>query len=159
MSATHDGALYFRLLSYVRPYSKAFGLAVLGMVAAAATEPLFPALMKPLLDGGFGAGKQPLLPPMAFAAALVAIFVVRGILSFVSSYFLAWVANRVVLDLRAAMFARLVMKNRFERAVNEQLMRQPSLEGRRQSPCRRHRRARARDDASCATPHSKPAYR
>jgi subfamily B ATP-binding cassette protein MsbA len=101
-------ALYFRLLSYVRPYAKAFGMAVLGMIAAAATEPLFPALMKPLLDGGFGPGKQPLLPPIAFAAALVGIFVIRGALTFTSSYFLAWVANRVVLDLRAAMFARLV---------------------------------------------------
>jgi subfamily B ATP-binding cassette protein MsbA len=108
MSATRDGALYFRLLSYVRPYAKAFGFAVLGMIAAAATEPLFPALMKPLLDGGFGAGKQLLYPPVVFAAALVGIFVIRGILTFTSAYFLAWVANRVVLDLRAAMFARLV---------------------------------------------------
>jgi subfamily B ATP-binding cassette protein MsbA len=101
-------ALYFRLLSYVRPYAKAFGVALICMVAAAATEPLFPALMKPLLDGGFGAGKQPLFPPVVFAGALVGIFVLRGILTFTSSYFLAWVANRVVLDLRAAMFARLV---------------------------------------------------
>ncbi|MGH8704310.1 MAG: lipid A export permease/ATP-binding protein MsbA [Burkholderiales bacterium] len=110
MSAAQRGgrALYFRLLSYVRPHAKVFGLAVLGMVAAAATEPLFPALMKPLLDGGFGAGRQPALPPLAFAAALVAIFLLRGVLSFTSSYFLAWVANRVILDLRAAMFARLV---------------------------------------------------
>ena len=103
-----SGALYARLLGYVRPYAKVFGLALLGMVAAAATEPLFPALMKPLLDGGFGAGKQASFPPLAFAAALVGIFILRGILSFGSSYFLAWVANRVVLDLRAAMFARLV---------------------------------------------------
>ncbi|MEK6245825.1 MAG: lipid A export permease/ATP-binding protein MsbA [Pseudomonadota bacterium] len=108
MSATRDGALYFRLLSYVRPYAKAFGFAVLGMIAAAATEPLFPALMKPLLDGGFGPAKQPLYPPIVFAAVLVAIFVMRGIFTFTSAYFLAWVANRVVLDLRAAMFARLV---------------------------------------------------
>jgi subfamily B ATP-binding cassette protein MsbA len=107
-SQTSSLALYFRLLSYVRPYAKAFGVAVVCMVAAAATEPLFPALMKPLLDGGFGAGKQPMFPPVVFAAGLVGIFVVRGALTFTSSYFLAWVANRVVLDLRAAMFARLV---------------------------------------------------
>ena len=101
-------ALYFRLLSYVGPYRKVFGLAVLGMVAAAATEPLFPALIKPLLDRGFGAGEQVALPPIVFAAAIVGIFVLRGMLTFSSSYFLAWVGNRVVLDLRAAMFARLV---------------------------------------------------
>jgi subfamily B ATP-binding cassette protein MsbA len=85
-----------------------FALAVLGMVAAAATEPLFPALIKPLLDGGFAAGAQPAFPPLVFAGALVAIFVARGILTFTSHYCMAWVANRVVLDLRAAMFARLV---------------------------------------------------
>jgi len=100
--------LYFRLLSYVRPHAKVFALAIVGMVLAAATEPLFPALLKPLLDGGFAAGEKPLFPPLLFAAALVAIFVVRGILTFASHYFLAWVSNRLLLDLRAAMFARLV---------------------------------------------------
>jgi subfamily B ATP-binding cassette protein MsbA len=106
--------LYLRLLSYVRPYAKAFGLAILGMIGAAATEPLFPALMKPLLDGGFAQGEAPALAPQWFAAALVAIFLVRGLLTFVSSYLMAWVGNRVVLDLRAAMFARLVrMPTRF----------------------------------------------
>jgi subfamily B ATP-binding cassette protein MsbA len=97
-----------RLLRYVRPHAKVFAVAVLGMIAAAATEPLFPALMKPLLDGGFGAGRQASLPPLLFALVLVAIFVVRGVLSFVSSYLMAWVGNRVVLELRAEMFARLV---------------------------------------------------
>ena len=99
--------LYFRLLGYVRPYTKVFVLSVLGMIGAAATDPLFPALMKPLLDRGFGAASAP-LPPILYAAAIVGIFVLRGFFSFSSSYFLAWVGNRVVLDLRAAMFARLV---------------------------------------------------
>ena len=108
MSATRDHRLYFRLLGYVRPYAKSFAFAVLGMIAAAATEPLFPALIKPLLDRGFGAGAQAPLPPLVFAAAIVGIFLVRGALTFTSSYNLAWVGNRVVLDLRAAMFARLV---------------------------------------------------
>jgi len=107
MTAQSSAALYRRLLSYVRPYAKVFGLAVLGIVAAAATEPLFPALIKPLLDGGFGA-KLPSTPPMLFAAMIVGVFLVRGILTFTSSYFMAWVASRVVLDLRAAMFDRLL---------------------------------------------------
>jgi subfamily B ATP-binding cassette protein MsbA len=99
--------LYRRLLSHVRPYAKVFAVAVLGMVAAAATEPLFPALIKPLLDGGF-ASSGPAYPPLVFAGAIVAVFVVRGIFTFTSSYCLTWVANKVVLDLRAAMFGRLV---------------------------------------------------
>ena len=108
MSASRDWGLYKRLLSYVRPHARVFALAVLGMIGAAATEPLFPALIKPLLDRGFAAGSQPAFPPLTFALAIVGIFIVRGVLSFSSSYFLAWVSNRVVLDLRAAMFARLV---------------------------------------------------
>ncbi|NBS55498.1 MAG: lipid A export permease/ATP-binding protein MsbA [Betaproteobacteria bacterium] len=98
-----------RLLSYVRPHARVFGVALIGMVAMAATEPLFPALMKPLLDGGFsGANGNPLYTPMAFALALVGIFVLRGVFFFVASYCSAWVSNRVVLDLRAAMFSRMV---------------------------------------------------
>jgi ATP-binding cassette, subfamily B, bacterial MsbA len=100
--------LYRRLLSYVRPYAKVFAVAVLGMVAAAATEPLFPALIKPLLDGGFAAAGGSTYPPLVFAGGIIAVFVVRGVFTFTSSYCLTWVANRVVLDLRAAMFGRLV---------------------------------------------------
>jgi ATP-binding cassette, subfamily B, bacterial MsbA len=105
----HPGsrALYARLLSYVRPHTKVFALAVLANVAAAATEPLFPALIKPLLDKGFGA-QGPSVPPIVFAAAIVAIFVVRGILTFAGSYFMNWVSSRVVLELRTLMFGRLL---------------------------------------------------
>ncbi len=99
--------LYMRLLSYVRPHARIFGIAILGMIATAATEPLFPALMKPLLDGGFGSGSgSP--SPLMFSLALVGIFVLRGIFAFIASYCSAWVSNRVVLDLREAMFARMV---------------------------------------------------
>ncbi len=108
-SAHRDSrALYFRLLTYVRPHARVFGIALLGMVAMAATEPLFPALMKPLLDGGFTGGGGPRFTPLAFALALVGIFVLRGVFFFVASYCSAWVSNRVVLDLRAAMFDRMI---------------------------------------------------
>src|SRR5687767_1550742 len=99
--------LYRRLLSYVGPYKKVFAIAVLGMMAAAATEPLFPALIKPMLDGGFAAG-GPAFPPIVAAGMIIAVFFIRGIFTFTSSYCLTYVANKVVLDLRAAMFARLV---------------------------------------------------
>jgi len=108
MSVASSRDLYFRLLSYVRPYAGVFALALLAMIGTAATEPLFPALMKPMLDGGFAAGKAASLPPWVFALAIIAIFAVRGVLSLLSSYAMAWVSNRVVLDLRGAMFARLV---------------------------------------------------
>jgi subfamily B ATP-binding cassette protein MsbA len=100
--------LYLRLLSYVRPYAVAFAIALLGLVVAAATEPLFPMLMKPLLDGGFAAAGETAWPPIAFAIAIVAVFFLRGAAVFVSHYGMGWVAEKVVLDLRAEMFARIV---------------------------------------------------
>src|SRR5207237_4012181 len=101
-------ALYLRLLTYVRPHWRIFVLAVVGMVLAAATEPLLPALIKPLLDGGFGARGAPARTPALFAGALIGVFALRGILTFFSSYCLQWVGHRLVLELRGAMFARLV---------------------------------------------------
>ncbi|MFM9972781.1 MAG: lipid A export permease/ATP-binding protein MsbA [Burkholderiales bacterium] len=106
MSDLSSRGLYFRLLGYVRPYWRVFGIAIFGMLLTAATEPLFPALIKPLLDGSFvgrDAGYALWIP-----LALVGIFVLRGVLSFLTSYAMAWVSNKVVLDLRNEMFGRML---------------------------------------------------
>jgi subfamily B ATP-binding cassette protein MsbA len=98
--------IYLRLLGFVRPYVKVFSLAILGMALTAASEPLFPALMKPLLDKGFVPSHHHEL--YMIPLALIAIFAVRGLLTYFTSYCLAWVANRLVMDLRRQMFARLL---------------------------------------------------
>jgi subfamily B ATP-binding cassette protein MsbA len=83
-----------------------FALAILGMVLTAATEPMFPALMKPLLDGTFVNKNHTDL--YLIPAALIGIFLARGVLTYFGSYAMAWVSNRVVLDLRNAMFRRML---------------------------------------------------
>jgi subfamily B ATP-binding cassette protein MsbA len=92
----------------VRPYAKIFGIAILTMILGAATQPLFPAFIKPLLDHGFSPTGRSTYPPALFAGALVGIFLLRGLLTFTSSYCMQWVAQKVVFDLRSAMFSRLV---------------------------------------------------
>jgi subfamily B ATP-binding cassette protein MsbA len=82
-------------------------LALLTTAAMSATEPLFPALMKPLLDQGFSAQSKPQLV-WQLPLAIVGIFVLRGVLGFFSSYSFSWVANRVIQDLRNAIYARLI---------------------------------------------------
>ncbi|OFZ71152.1 MAG: lipid A export permease/ATP-binding protein MsbA [Betaproteobacteria bacterium RBG_16_58_11] len=98
--------LYFRLLKYVIPYWRVFAVAIIAMVATAATEAGFPALLKPLLDGSF-VEKDPatiqLMPLL-----IVGIILLRGLSAFASSYAMSWVANKMVMDLRDAMFKRLV---------------------------------------------------
>lgn len=106
MPKTTSRALYWRLLAYVRPHWKVFALAIAGMVLTAATEPLFPALMKPLLDGSFVEKDKSMALLMPFA--LIGIFLLRGVLHYVSSYAMSWVSNKVILDLRTVLFRHLV---------------------------------------------------
>jgi ATP-binding cassette, subfamily B, bacterial MsbA len=99
--------LYLRLLRYVRPYWVPFAISIAGLVVQAATEPVFPALLKPLLDGSFVHKEQSGL--LAWVPlAIIAMFLLRGIASYASDYASAWVAGRVVMDIRHDMFARLV---------------------------------------------------
>jgi subfamily B ATP-binding cassette protein MsbA len=99
-------ALYVRLLGYVKPYWRMFALSLVALVLTAATEPALPALFKPLLDKGFVA-KDPTFIHW-IPILLLALFLARGLTSFVSTYCMAWVGSRLVMDLRAAMFDKLV---------------------------------------------------
>ena len=98
--------LYLRLLGHVRPHWKGFVLTLAATALAAATEPLFPALMKPLLDKGFGQGGNDWLAWLPLA--IIGIFLLRGVAGFLASYGMSWVSNRVITDLRQLMFERLM---------------------------------------------------
>ncbi|MBK1648265.1 lipid A export permease/ATP-binding protein MsbA [Rhabdochromatium marinum] len=98
--------LYARLLGYARPYWRMFALSIAGMLVFAVTEPLFAALIKPLLDGSFVERDLETVRLMPFL--LVGLFVVRGIAGFINTYCLKWVGRRVVTDLRQQMFDHLL---------------------------------------------------
>jgi subfamily B ATP-binding cassette protein MsbA len=98
--------LYFRLLGYVKPYWRTFAISIIGMAVTAATEPLLPALLKPMLDGTF-IHKDETVIKLAPIIILV-IFFVRGVASFVGTYAIGWVGNKVVMDLRELMFHKLL---------------------------------------------------
>ena len=98
--------LYFRLLTYVRPYWRILVAGLIATSFAAATEPLFPALLKPLLDNGFATNSSQ--SPLLVAGMIVGIFVLRGVLGFLASYAMSWVQNRVITDIRQQLFSRLM---------------------------------------------------
>ncbi len=98
--------LYARLLSYVKPYWKAFALAVVGMVGTAATEPVFPAILKSLLDNGFKPADSRMV--WLIPGGIVALFLVRGVFSFCTSYLMTWISTHIVTDLRRQMFAKIL---------------------------------------------------
>ena len=98
--------LYVRLLKYVAPYWRVFALALAGMVIVGLTEVALPALMKPLLDGTFVHKDEALMRWMP--AVIIALVAVRGGAEYVASYSINWVGNKLVMDLREAMFGKLL---------------------------------------------------
>lgn len=99
--------LYGRLLQYAVPYWRAFLLAIVTLAIFSATEPMFAALMKPMLDGSF-VTKDPFLIKWV-PVLLVSLFFARGIVGFISTYSMAWVGGRVVQDLRDDIFDQLLV--------------------------------------------------
>jgi subfamily B ATP-binding cassette protein MsbA len=98
--------LYLRLLRYVAPHKHVLLLALLGAMVVALTEPALPAIMKPLFDGAFVDRDTAVIRWMPLI--IIGIFIVRGVAEYTASYGMAWVGNRLVMDLRAQMFARLL---------------------------------------------------
>ncbi|MEN9629358.1 MAG: lipid export permease/ATP-binding protein MsbA [Pseudomonadota bacterium] len=94
-----------RIAPYLKSGRRALVVAGLGAVVGASTEPMIPALLKPLLDQGFTTRELPL---WSIPAALIALFFVRGLAGFVAQYGLASAAQNGVLQLRQAMFQRLL---------------------------------------------------
>jgi ATP-binding cassette, subfamily B, bacterial MsbA len=104
--STDSWKLYKRLWAYTKPYRRGLWLALFGMIVAAATEPLVPALLKPLLDKGFI--EQKAFEWWLVPSLVVGIFVVRGGASFLGNYALSWVNGHLQTDIRVAMFAHLM---------------------------------------------------
>jgi subfamily B ATP-binding cassette protein MsbA len=80
-------------------------LALCATVAASLTEPLIPALLQPLLDKGFKQGSFSL---WVVPAALLLLFGVRGFSGFIAQYALAKFTHSGLLNLRQAMFQKVL---------------------------------------------------
>ncbi|WP_337995326.1 lipid A export permease/ATP-binding protein MsbA [Burkholderia sp. FERM BP-3421] len=96
-----------RLWPYIKPLLGAIVLAVTTMGVVAATEAGIPALLKPLLDHGFGAHSSE-NAKWFVPAAVIGLALVRGVAQYASSYLLNYVSNRILLQLRLKMFERML---------------------------------------------------
>jgi len=105
--ASTDGrVIYRRLLGYVKPYWKVFLVAGLALMVVASTEAAFAYFLKPMMDGTFVERDPQVIALTPYV--LVAIFLVRGIATYLSGYWMAWAARRVIKQLRTEMFERLL---------------------------------------------------
>ncbi|RZA35609.1 MAG: lipid A export permease/ATP-binding protein MsbA [Lysobacteraceae bacterium] len=95
-----------RLLAVVKPYQTRSWLALLSMALTAATQPLLGKALQLLLDLGFKE-KVP-FSLWWIPGVLVSIFILRGIGTFSTAYLNNWVTSRVLNDLRAMVFDRVL---------------------------------------------------
>ncbi|ELW9451247.1 lipid A export permease/ATP-binding protein MsbA [Burkholderia cenocepacia] len=96
-----------RLWPYIRPLIGIVVLAVVTMGVVAATEAGIPALLKPLLDHGFGSHGSD-SAKWYVPIAVIGLALVRGVSQYTSNYLLNYVSNRILLQLRLEMFQRMI---------------------------------------------------
>ncbi|MDZ7853352.1 MAG: lipid A export permease/ATP-binding protein MsbA [Halomonas sp.] len=102
----HSGwILYKRLLGYVKPYWRAFALAIFGYAIYAASSTALAEMMKRLIDGIQN-------PDAAFRLFLplfvVGMFAARGLGTFLGTYFMSSVARNLVHVLRCDVFNHML---------------------------------------------------
>jgi ATP-binding cassette, subfamily B, bacterial MsbA len=94
-----------RLLFYLRPYRWRMALALVLLAGASAISLAFPLVIVQLLDAVLQAQDAALLN--ALTVALVVMFLLQALLSFGQSYTLNVIGERIVLDLRVALYRHL----------------------------------------------------
>jgi subfamily B ATP-binding cassette protein MsbA len=94
-----------RFWPFFRPSKGSMALALCATITASFTEPLVPALLQPLLDKGFKQGSFSL---WIVPASLLLLFGVRGFAGFVAQYALAKFTHSGLLNLRQAMFEKVL---------------------------------------------------
>ena len=93
-----------RLFGYAIPYRRRMAWAIVGMIVYAIGSAGLAYLIKPIFDSVL-----PKQQEVAFIAwAIVAVYLLKGIGSYASSYLMADVGQRVVMDLRNALYRHIL---------------------------------------------------
>ncbi|MGQ7857996.1 MULTISPECIES: lipid A export permease/ATP-binding protein MsbA [Pseudomonas] len=115
--------IYFRLLSYVKPYAGLFALSIVGFLIFASTQPMLGYILKYFVDGLSNpeAVLFPTVPVLrdlqllqAVPLLIILIAAWQGLGSFLGNYLLAKVSLGLVHDLRVQLFNNLLtLPNRY----------------------------------------------
>ncbi len=102
--STHSAEVYWRLLSYIKPYWLSAVVGILGFAVFAASQPALAKVMEYLINA---IETNDPAERYRIPLAIVLIYVVRGIGSFVGNYCMARVSLGIVHTLRVALFDSL----------------------------------------------------
>jgi subfamily B ATP-binding cassette protein MsbA len=105
--ASSPAVVFRRLWPYIKPLLWVVVGAIVAMAVSASTDAAIPALLKPLLDKGFGAHASD-NAKWFVPVAVIGLALVRGVSQYASGYLLAYVSNKILLELRLKMFNRMI---------------------------------------------------
>lgn len=97
--------LYLRLLKFVKPYWLKLALAMGFMSLVGVSQPLTAYLVKPVLDQVFYERKGEML--VLISVGIVAIYLCKGIFDYLQAYFMGFVGQSVITDIRNVVFKRI----------------------------------------------------
>lgn len=97
--------LYLRILAYIKPYMHRLVFAMFCTIMAAAGNLYIPWIIKDMIDQVLADKNAEMLNWIA--GSIIAIFIVRGCFWYGQNYLMSYVGQRVIIDIRAAVFKKL----------------------------------------------------
>ena len=98
-------AYYLRLIRYIHPYKGKLTLAILCMLGASAAQLFLPWVIKDVIDDVFKNKDVVMLNQIIFA--ILFMFILRGFFIYGQGYFMSFVSERSMIDLKEDFFKRI----------------------------------------------------
>ncbi len=99
-------SLFKRFSKYLKDFKAAFAVAIVGMIGYASLDAWIFSKLQPIIDESLGSQNYEFLKLAAFF--VVPIFILRGVFNFMGTYTLAWIGNRVVMNMRQQLFEKYI---------------------------------------------------
>ena len=96
---------YARLLHYVVPYWRRGVAAIIAMILGALTTLAVPWIIRNIIDEVLAA--KNLVALNWIALGILVLFFLRGVFSYLQGYLMSYIANRVIIDIRNEVYARV----------------------------------------------------
>ncbi len=97
--------LYLRILSYIKPYLPRLIAAAICTILAAAGNLYVPWIIKDVIDKVLADKNAEMLN--IIAAGIIIIFFIRGVCFYGQNYLMSYVGERVIIDIRSAVYRKL----------------------------------------------------
>ncbi len=104
MSAEHQKTSFSRVWKFTTPYKFVLFIAIIGALMDAGVQASFMLMFEYMIDDAFGQHDKKVIALLPWV--IVAMFVVRSLGNYISTYGLNWVGRKVIADLRQLVFKK-----------------------------------------------------